>query len=176
MPLRFPGQYADRETNLNYNYFRDYDTALGRYTRSDPVGLRAGLNTYSYVKSKPLMRKDPKGLEDFVDDMTGTYNINPPPSCPYDDTTCNNNGDVSDVIHPTVACVVRKIVIDQIEGLPVEIAKEKIMEKVKEIARRGIKITCKWTVKIVSVVWDVHNAYVIYKECTECPENSCPVP
>ncbi len=24
-PLRFPGQYFDRETNLAYNYFRDYD-------------------------------------------------------------------------------------------------------------------------------------------------------
>lgn len=30
-PLRFPGQYADRETNLHYNYFRDYDSSVGRY-------------------------------------------------------------------------------------------------------------------------------------------------
>jgi RHS repeat-associated protein len=43
-PLRFPGQYADKETNLAYNYFRDFDPGLGRYGQSDPIGLRAGLN------------------------------------------------------------------------------------------------------------------------------------
>jgi RHS repeat-associated protein len=37
--LRFPGQYADPETGLNYNYFRDYDPAVGRYIQSDPIGL-----------------------------------------------------------------------------------------------------------------------------------------
>jgi RHS repeat-associated protein len=30
-PLRFPGQYFDKETNLHYNYFRDYDPGLGSY-------------------------------------------------------------------------------------------------------------------------------------------------
>src|SRR4030095_7761996 len=25
--LRYPGQYFDKETNLHYNYFRDYDPA-----------------------------------------------------------------------------------------------------------------------------------------------------
>ena len=29
-PLRFPGQYADKETNLAYNYFSDYDSGIGR--------------------------------------------------------------------------------------------------------------------------------------------------
>jgi RHS repeat-associated protein len=61
-PMRFPGQYANRETNLNYNYFRDYDPALGRYVESDPIGLQAGLNTYLYVSGNPLGLVDPKGL------------------------------------------------------------------------------------------------------------------
>jgi uncharacterized protein RhaS with RHS repeats len=29
--LRFPGQYADAETGLHDNYFRDYDPGTGRY-------------------------------------------------------------------------------------------------------------------------------------------------
>ena len=28
--LRFPGQYADRESGLNYNYLRDYSPEVGR--------------------------------------------------------------------------------------------------------------------------------------------------
>jgi uncharacterized protein RhaS with RHS repeats len=35
-PLRYPGQYADKETNLSYNYFRDcYDSATGRAILSE---------------------------------------------------------------------------------------------------------------------------------------------
>src|SRR5690606_4296069 len=43
------------------NYFRDYDPAIGRYIESDPIGLKGGLNTYSYVGSDPLTGKDPTG-------------------------------------------------------------------------------------------------------------------
>ncbi|WP_243405550.1 RHS repeat-associated core domain-containing protein, partial [Solimicrobium silvestre] len=49
--LRFPGQYYDAETNLHYNYFRDYDPTTGRYAESDPFGLYAGISTFSYVAS-----------------------------------------------------------------------------------------------------------------------------
>jgi RHS repeat-associated protein len=62
LPLRLPGQYFDKESNLTYNYFRDYDSAIGRYIRSDPLGLLAGLNTYAYVLSRPLISFDPTGL------------------------------------------------------------------------------------------------------------------
>jgi len=91
-PLRFPGQYYDKETNLHYNHLRDaYDPALGRFTQADPAGtvffrdvgslslgalglvrpeLGALLFTkqpqynhlYSYVGSAPLTNSDPLGL------------------------------------------------------------------------------------------------------------------
>jgi RHS repeat-associated protein len=60
--LRFPGQYYMAETGLNYNWNRDYDPATGRYIESDPLGLSAGINTYSYAESSPISNSDPSGL------------------------------------------------------------------------------------------------------------------
>lgn len=59
--LRFPGQYFDSETGKHYNYWRDYDAAIGRFVESDPIGLAAGLNTYGYVDGSPMVRGDPYG-------------------------------------------------------------------------------------------------------------------
>lgn len=61
--LRFPGQYADVETNTNYNYFRDYDSEIGRYIQSDPIGLKGGINTFLYGGGGPLGNSDPRGLD-----------------------------------------------------------------------------------------------------------------
>ena len=60
--LRFPGQQYDAVLGLNYNYFRDYDPAVGRYAESDPIGLGGGINTFSYAESDPSASADPLGL------------------------------------------------------------------------------------------------------------------
>ena len=71
-PLRFAGQYYDRETNLHYNYFRDYDPSIGRYIESDPAGLGGGVNTYTYVNGNPISFVDPKGLWPMYGCWTGS--------------------------------------------------------------------------------------------------------
>ena len=70
--MRFPGQYFDQETNLHYNNFRYYDPTIGRYITSDPIGLKGGNNTYSYVEQNSLSLYDTFGLE-----VTGSWLVKP---------------------------------------------------------------------------------------------------
>ncbi|MCL2552764.1 MAG: DUF6531 domain-containing protein [Actinomycetia bacterium] len=60
-PLRFPGQYADPETGLNYNVHRYYDPETARYTSPDPLGLAPAPNPVAYADN-PLTDSDPLGL------------------------------------------------------------------------------------------------------------------
>lgn len=73
-PLRFPGQYFDKETKVAYNVMRDYDFSIGRYVESDPLGLDGGANTYGYVRGTPIVLTDQLGLF--------TYNKPPPATEP----------------------------------------------------------------------------------------------
>jgi RHS repeat-associated protein len=65
--LRFSGQYYDNETGLHYNYWRYYDPGLGRYLRADPIGIKGGINLYSFANSNPINLFDPLGLYSWGD-------------------------------------------------------------------------------------------------------------
>lgn len=58
---RFPGQLYDEISGINYNYYRGYDSAVGRYVEADPIGLKGGVSLYGYVYSSPLRYFDSDG-------------------------------------------------------------------------------------------------------------------
>jgi len=97
--LRFPGQFFDRETNLAYNYFRDYDLSTGRYVESDPIGLWSGVNTYLYVRARPTRAVDFRGLEAVLPTPPST----PFPSVPV--TTIPGRPTLPGWLTPTGVCV-----------------------------------------------------------------------
>ena len=62
--IRLPGQQVDEETGLYYNRHRYYDPQQGRYITQDPIGLRGGINLYTYPLN-PIRYIDPLGLITF---------------------------------------------------------------------------------------------------------------
>lgn len=101
--LRFPGQVYDKESNLHYNYFRNYDPGVGGYTQSDPIGLAGGqFSTYSYVGGRPLSKKDPSGLWDGNEEFPGD-----PPPYPWpqpEDGTSGNFPETNIPMHAPETC------------------------------------------------------------------------
>jgi RHS repeat-associated protein len=68
LDLRLPGQWFEGEANnagFHQNGARDYDPTLGRYVETDPLGVDAGPNVYSYVDGDPTNATDPMGLQFF---------------------------------------------------------------------------------------------------------------
>ena len=92
--LRYPGQYFDEESNLNYNYFRSYMPTQGRYSQADPIGLAGGPNGYLYAGANSLTRIDPWGLADFpviFNGGAGTLWVVPPGGTSAEGFAAGNN-------------------------------------------------------------------------------------
>jgi hypothetical protein len=57
---------------LHYNWHRQYDPTVGRYTQPDPLGFVDGPSVYGYVKGAPQARIDIKGLNSTDGEPPGT--------------------------------------------------------------------------------------------------------
>ncbi|PIV29754.1 MAG: hypothetical protein COS35_10455 [Zetaproteobacteria bacterium CG02_land_8_20_14_3_00_50_9] len=72
--LRFPGQYEDAKSGYHYNLFRIYDNGTGGYIKTDPIGMKGGMNLYLYANSNPLVYMDSLGLFDDGRNNLGVFN------------------------------------------------------------------------------------------------------
>ncbi len=64
-PYAFTGAQLD-VTGLQYQRYRCYSPALGRFISEDPIGLNGGINRYAYVGNSPVNSTDPFGLSSLV--------------------------------------------------------------------------------------------------------------
>jgi RHS repeat-associated protein len=61
--LGYTGKWFDRDTDLQWNLNRWYDSATGRWLSEDPIGFAAGdANLSRYVGNGPTNYTDPRGL------------------------------------------------------------------------------------------------------------------
>ena len=103
-PFQYTGREND-ETGLFYYRARYYSPQLQRFITSDPIGLKGGLNTYTYVRNNPLRWKDPRGLfddgfpgmgnplESWLNATNNYVSANPNLGDLFSDTNGNTSGD-----------------------------------------------------------------------------------
>ncbi|HXE91368.1 MAG TPA: RHS repeat-associated core domain-containing protein [Terriglobales bacterium] len=60
--VRYTAREFDTETGLYFYRARYYDPSSSRFISEDPIGFKAGINYYRYVRNNPANFTDPKGL------------------------------------------------------------------------------------------------------------------
>jgi RHS repeat-associated protein len=59
---RYTGKERDEETGFYYHGVRYYAPWLARWTAPDPLGIKDGINRYSYSGNRPIASSDPTGM------------------------------------------------------------------------------------------------------------------
>lgn len=62
---RYTGKERDEESGLNYHGARYYAAWLCRWNKTDPIGIKDGLNIYVYVSGNPIGKSDPTGTDGY---------------------------------------------------------------------------------------------------------------
>lgn len=61
-PFQYTGRELDQETGTYEYRARYFDQNTGRFLSEDPLGFKAGINFYRYVRNRPVNLIDPTGL------------------------------------------------------------------------------------------------------------------
>ena len=62
-PYSYTGREYDPESGLYFYRARYYDEQIGRFISEDPIGLKGGINKFSYVENNPVNHTDSLGLK-----------------------------------------------------------------------------------------------------------------
>lgn len=65
---RFASKERDEESGLDYVGLRYYAPWLGRWTSTDPAGMGASYNLYTYVNNNPANYTDPLGMQEVSEE------------------------------------------------------------------------------------------------------------
>jgi RHS repeat-associated protein len=68
---RYTGMERDEESGLEYHSARYYAPWLCRWTAADPIGLRGGVNNYTYCRNCPICYSDSNGQEPTANAVAG---------------------------------------------------------------------------------------------------------
>jgi RHS repeat-associated protein len=176
-PIRFPGQYFDKETGLVYNIARNYWPDGGRYVESDPIGLRGGVNPYVYVLNDPLSLVDPKGLQSAMP-FPGPFPGQPSPTnvvCAYNPNLSVCNFSVPPPRPSDSACFVRCTASSLALGYSLEAAAETAVERAANRAGDEIgKAACKVVSRMFFYTETAVTLNKCYQICWQCDHKSCP--
>jgi RHS repeat-associated protein len=66
---RHTGKERDQESGLYYYGARYCSDWLGRWINSDPIGLKGGINSYSYTQNNPITKTDFSGTQEQEPEM-----------------------------------------------------------------------------------------------------------